>query len=110
MNPGMLGFDEWLSTEASASSTMCNCGCDARWPLQAPGCDVGGGTFVMGQSFACTNYWFPRDNASAPVPACHDPSTATLSCVGNFTEKIPGDDTEFMLGRFQVGSPSSCRR
>ena len=40
-SPGHAGFDEWHSTEASASSSMCNCGCRPEWA--ARGCITGGG-------------------------------------------------------------------
>ena len=95
-HPGHAGFSEWYSTEASASSTMCNCGCEAAWPNEAPGCVMGGGAYVLGKSFPCTNYWQPT-NAS---PACLSPSRATLQCVTNVTTKIPGDDSLFLLARF----------
>jgi arylsulfatase A-like enzyme len=97
--PGHAGFAEWFSTEASASSTMCNCGCDAAWPAEPPGCVIGGGVYVMNKSFPCTNYWAPSSNASSG--ACAFPSRATLSCVDNSTEKIPGDDSLFQLARFE---------
>jgi hypothetical protein len=38
---GVHGFDEWHSTEASASSSTCNCACEENW-LQG-GCISGGG-------------------------------------------------------------------
>ena len=98
MHPGHVGFSEWYSTEASASSTMCNCGCEAAWPSEAPGCVMGGGAYVLGKSFPCTNYWQPA-NLSA---ACLAPSRATLPCVANITTKIPGDDSLFQLARFDA--------
>ena len=97
-HPGMFGFEEWFSTEASASSTMCNCGCEAAWPLEPPGCVIGGGAYVLNQSFACTNYWAPAD-ASA---GCLAPTRATRACVANATKKIPGDDSLFILERFEA--------
>ena len=100
MHPGMCGFSAWYSTEASASSTMCNCGCEAAWPLQAPGCLLGGGAFVLNRSFPCTNYWGPSP-AAPPGPACASPTAATLACVANATTKIPGDDTLFQLQRLR---------
>ena len=99
MNPGMVGFGHWFSTEASASSTTLNCGCDAAWPLEAPGCVLGGGAWTMGKSLACTNFWSPTDSPHAPVAACHEPATATLACVANSTVKVQGDSTLHMLER-----------
>ena len=101
MHPGIAGFDEWFSTEASASSTMCNCGCVPEWPSTPPGCVIGGGVYVMNQSFACTNYWGFAE-AAAPPPACRDARTSTLSCVTNSTTKIPGDDSLWQLARFSA--------
>ena len=98
MNPGMIGFDDWFSTEASASSSTLNCGCDPAWPNEAPGCIVGGGEWVLGQSLDCTNFWMPTD-ATAPRPECHAPKSATLSCVTNSTVKVAGDSTVHMLDR-----------
>ena len=99
MNPSMVGFDDWFSTEASASSTTLNCGCEPAWPNEAPGCVLGGGVWTMGQSLACTNFWAPTDSPKAPVPACHEPTTATLACVANSTVKVQGDSTLHMLER-----------
>ncbi len=98
MHPGMVGFSDWFSTEASASSTMCNCGCNPAWPSEPPGCVIGGGEYVMNQSFDCTNYWFPT--AQGGSGDCLAPSKATLPCVTNSTTKIPGDDSLFLLERF----------
>ena len=103
MNPGMVGFGDWYSTEASASSTTLNCGCDAAWPNEAPGCVLGGGVWTMGKSLECTNFWSPTDPPpKAPVPACHEPTTATLACVANSTVKVQGDSTLHMLDRLSA--------
>ena len=51
------------------------------------GCVIGGGKFTN-QSFDCTNYWYPVANTTA----CHDSTKATLDCVQQLGEKIPGDD------------------
>ena len=96
--PAMAGFDEWFSTEASASSTMCNCGCNPAWPAEAPGCVIGGGVYVLNKSLECTNYWYSTNNSAA----CLTPQTATLECVTNSTVKIPGDDSLFQLARFNT--------
>jgi hypothetical protein len=98
MNPGIIGFQTWFSTEASAASTTLNCGCDAAWPQEAPGCVLGGGVWTMGKSLACTNFWSPADS-QAPVPACHTSKNATLACVSNSTVKVQGDSTMHMLER-----------
>ena len=96
MHPGMIGFSEWFATEASASSTMCNCGCMPQWPLEPPGCVTGGGLYTN-QSYACTNYWLPAPGGDSA--RCLLPKNATLSCVTNSTTKIPGDDSLFLLER-----------
>ena len=93
----MAGFGEWFSTEASAASTMCNCGCEPAWPLEPPGCLLGGGAFTLNQSLACTNYWMPVPGAAE---ACLTPSLASRACVANSTTKIPGDDSLFQLAHF----------
>jgi len=98
MHPGIIGFDDWFSTEASAASTTLNCGCDAAWPLEPPGCVLGGGEWTLGKSLACTNFWSPTD-AGAPVPACHSSTTSTLACVTNSSVKVQGDSTVHMLER-----------
>lgn len=100
MHPGMLGFSEWFSTEASASSTMCNCGCEPAWPTEAPGCVIGGGVYVMNQSYDCTNYWGYAGTSPTPPHECLVPTESTLACVTNSTTKIPGDDSLFLLERF----------
>ena len=99
-HPGLFGFEDWFSTEASASSTTCNCGCEAAWPLERPGCVIGGGAFVMNKSFPCTNYWEFSSTANRSA-SCLSPSQAALSCVANSTTKIPGDDSLFQLARFE---------
>ena len=110
-NPGVHGFDEWHSTEASASSTSCNCACEPAWV--AGGCIDGGGAWTKGTtSYKCTNYWDPTDL----TPDAHAPSrtecrnvTAPRDCVANMTSKIgasrvapdTGDDTEHVLNVFE---------
>ena len=112
-SPRVHGFDEWHSTEASASSSMCNCGCDARWKTspagdaggpQGVGCITGGGSFGS-TTYDCTNYWSPTDldeSHSPTEPGCSSASNATLcGCVGNLTSKIVGDDTRHVLDVFE---------
>jgi hypothetical protein len=59
---------------------------------------MGGGSFVLGKSFPCTNYWQPLSSDEA----CLSPSRATRACVANITSKIPGDDSLFQLARFDA--------
>jgi arylsulfatase A-like enzyme len=106
MNPGMIGFQNWFSTEASASSSTLNCGCDPAWPNEPPGCIVGGGEWVMGKSLECTNFWGPAD-VDNPKPECHSPKSATLSCVMNSTVKVEGDSTMHMLEHLSLFINSS---
>eukprot|EP00949_MAST-11_sp_MAST-11-sp1_P001678 g1678.t1 len=96
-HPGMHGFDEWHSTEASASSSMPNCGCNPEWIKEGEGCVIGQGKFQH-EAFNCTNYWSPRK----PVrPECTVAKTSTIDCVANLTEKIPGDDSEHIMAQFE---------
>ena len=113
-SPRVHGFDEWHSTEASASSSMCNCGCDASWATspagdpgatQGTGCVTGGGDFVS-TPMACTNYWSPTDldeRRHAPTrPHCALAPNATLDgCVANLTSKIVGDDSRHIVDVFE---------
>jgi len=112
-SPRVHGFDEWHSTEASASSSMCNCGCDASWPespggdpnaTQGVGCITGGGEFTT-TPLTCTNYWSPTDLNGSHVPgnpACAIANESTLEgCVGNLTSKILGDDSMEIMDRFE---------
>lgn len=71
--PAQAGFDEFYSTEASASSTMCNCGCDPAWPLEAPGCVTGGGVYTK-TPFACVS----RPSSPAPRNSHPNPTTTRL--------------------------------
>ena len=106
MNPGMIGFSNWYSTEASASSSTLNCGCDPSWPNEPPGCIIGGGSWALGKSLECTNFWLPTDS-NQPRPECHLPKSSTLSCVANSTDKVEGDSTMHMLDRLSIFINSS---
>ena len=112
-SPRTHGFDEWHSTEASASSSMCNCGCDSAWAssaggdpgaTQGTGCITGGGNFSS-KTYACTNYWAPVDLSSTHTPtnpACASAFNATLGgCTANMTTKIMGDDSLLMMDLFE---------
>ena len=112
-SPRIHGFDEWHSTEASASSSMCNCGCEPSWAsspagdpgaTQGIGCVTGGGNFTS-EPFPCTNYWAPTDLDSSHRPSdrrCAVTDEATLGgCVSNSTAKIPGDDTSHIMDVFE---------
>lgn len=93
-NPGMHGFDEWMSTEASAASSTTNCGCNPEWPLQGQGCIIGGGNWTN-KALPCSNYWSPTDlngNHQPTRPICHNTTTIQNDCVANLTTKITGDD------------------
>jgi hypothetical protein len=112
-SPRTHGFDEWHSTEASASSSMCNCGCDPDWAsssggdpgsTQGIGCITGGGNFSS-KAYPCTNYWAPVDLSSTHTPmnpACESALNATLGgCTANMTSKIMGDDSMLMMDLFE---------
>eukprot|EP00041_Stephanoeca_diplocostata_P018626 m.391134 g.391134 ORF g.391134 m.391134 type:complete len:709 (+) comp21070_c0_seq4:212-2338(+) len=106
-NPGMHGFDEWHSTEASAPSSTTNCGCEKQWWETSPGCITGGGQWEN-KAYACTNYWFPLDLDSQHKPTrpmCVNESNGAAvlqqDCVGNLTTKIPGDDSEYIMDVFE---------
>lgn len=99
-SPRVHGFDEWHSTEASASSSMCNCGCDVQWKTspagdpggaQGVGCITGGGSFES-KTYDCTNYWSPTDLDASHAPtqmSCSEAGNATLEgCVANLTSKM----------------------
>ena len=72
-HPGMHGFDEWMATEASASSSMCNCGCKPEWVDDGEGCVIGGGKFQH-HSYNCTNYWMQRPDNNIPLQ-CRTPES-----------------------------------
>ena len=95
-HPGIHGFDEWFSTEASASSSTPNCGC---FPDSGSRQCVTGGGVVNDTAFRCTNYWRPTD-ADAPRPECRRANTSDASCVTNLTTPILGDDSEFIVATF----------
>lgn len=112
-SPRTHGFDEWHSTEASASSSMCNCGCDPAWASspggdlsggQGTGCITGGGNFSS-KTYACTNYWSPVDLSPTHTPTnplCASALNATLDgCTANMTTKIMGDDSLLMMDQFE---------
>lgn len=118
-NPGMHGFERFMSTESSSPTSTLNCGCNPDWKLEGQGCVVGGGVWTHNVSFACMNYWSPTDvNQSGPVtvdPKCRDPVTATPECVANLTVKQTGDDSSFIVDTFEhflqlEGYPSIAKR
>ena len=55
-HPGIHGYDTWHATEASASSSTPNCGCDVAWTVEGKGCVIGDGVW-KNEAFTCTNYW-----------------------------------------------------
>ena len=108
-----LDFGGWHSTEAPASSSTRNCGCEPSWAsspagdpgaTQGIGCVTGGGNFTS-EPFPCTNYWAPTDLDSSHRPSdkrCAITDEATLGgCVSNLTAKIPGDDTSHIMDVFE---------
>ena len=99
-HPGVHGFDDWHSTEASGPSSTPNCGCDASWPTAEQGCVSGGGEWHSDRSWVCMNYW--RPNVAGDRPACHVAHNSTMDCVSNFTSKITGDDTEHIIDEFST--------
>jgi arylsulfatase A-like enzyme len=94
-HPGIHGFDDWHSTEASGPSSTPNCGCDASWPAAQQGCVSGGGEWHSNRSWVCMNYW--RPNVADDRHACHHAHNSTLDCVSNLTSKITGDDAEHII-------------
>lgn len=118
-SPGTAGFDDWLATQAEASSSMSNCGCfpvnhtDPGPPPSAgyknhsgcgrlgskpcagiiphgDHCVVGGGV-VSNWCYKCTDYYGP--NVSDPR------GVTPLQELGI---KEPGDDSEFLVDRFEA--------
>ena len=98
-SPAQHGFSDFHSTEASAATSVLNCGCEANWKMQGDGCIVGGGTWTKNNSFVCENYWYPSVTGSAD-PACRACATASRECVQNLTQKIAGDDTAHIIDTF----------
>eukprot|EP01059_Diplonema_ambulator_P032057 TRINITY_DN60_c0_g1_i1.p1 TRINITY_DN60_c0_g1~~TRINITY_DN60_c0_g1_i1.p1 ORF type:complete len:694 (+),score=216.79 TRINITY_DN60_c0_g1_i1:125-2083(+) len=94
-NPGHHGFQEWHATEASAESSTPNCGCVPEWKYQGKGCITGNGEWVN-DALECTNYW----RAAEETPECFAPATTTRDCVANLTQKIEGDDSEYIVDIF----------
>ena len=106
-HPGMHGFDEWHSTEASAPSSTTNCGCKEEWWQSSQGCITGGGEW-KNKSYHCTNYWSPLDldaHHKATRPECrnasHGKAILQQDCVGNLTTKIEGDDSAYIVDTFE---------
>lgn len=111
------GFDEWHSTEASASSSTTNCGCDPTWKNEGQGCIVGGGAW-SNQALECTNYWSPIDlgpnhEPNSSMASCRDENNgekvAAHVCVSNYTEKISGDDSAHIMGTRGEGAFGHAR-
>ena len=126
-SPRTHGFDEWSSTEASASSSMCNCGCDPAWAtspggdpttkpecpncppappaIQGIGCITGGGNFTA-KAYDCSSYWGPTDLDGKHLPTnplCSMANASTLKgCVTNITRKILGDDSMEIMDTFEA--------
>ena len=104
-NPGTHGFVEWHSTEASAASSTTNCGCRQDWWEASPGCITGGGLW-HNHAYPCTNYWYPTDLGPSHKPdpsrsECRTNAHASMGCVTNVTEKVMGDDSEYIMDVFQ---------
>ena len=78
-HPGMHGFDRWLVTERSASTTTINCGCF----LDKSKCENG----HYKTSPPCTNY--------------HTASTVDGSLEA-YEEHIEGDDSNFIVNKFET--------
>jgi hypothetical protein len=98
-NPSTHGFDSWRSTEASGPSSTPNCGCEASWAAEGPGCIAGGGAWQRNQTWVCMNYWQPAPTAKTR-PDCRSAVDATLDCVSNSTTKIAGDDAVHIVDAF----------
>ena len=95
--PSVVGWTTCSIPPQHCRRTL-NCGCDPAWPLEGPGCIVGGGAW-RNQSFVCMNYWFPSA-ASATDPICTT-TNSTLSCISNLTQKIAADDSEHIVDVFE---------
>ena len=118
-SPGTAGFDEWLATQAEASSSMSNCGCfpvnhsdpgppppagyknhsGCGQPLNKPcagivphgdHCVVGGGV-ASDWCYKCTDYYAP--NAS---------DVRGVTPLQELGIKERGDDSELLIDRFEV--------
>ena len=101
-NPGMHGFDEWRSTEASAPSSTTNCDCNPIWGQEGNGCIDGGGKWAQ-HGEGCTNYWYPMDNVSHSCRNMSAPhSILAQHCVTNETKKIQGDDSKYIVDHFET--------
>lgn len=122
VSPAKVGFDEWFTTEAEASSSKPNCGCypvNNTEPLppkpnntacqgRTPGEPSGGGrgcdlqpygdmcivnNGVEGPwAFPCTDYYYPNVSDSREVSGLAD--------WGDKANKVPGDDSLFIVERF----------
>eukprot|EP01063_Lacrimia_lanifica_P013714 TRINITY_DN2032_c0_g1_i3.p2 TRINITY_DN2032_c0_g1~~TRINITY_DN2032_c0_g1_i3.p2 ORF type:complete len:721 (+),score=249.85 TRINITY_DN2032_c0_g1_i3:55-2217(+) len=101
-NPGHHGFDVWHATEASAESSTPNCGCDPAWRAQGNGCIVGGGAWTTSEALECTNYWRWAKDAGALDAKCFEAASTDRSCVANLTQKIEGDDSEYIMDLFEA--------
>jgi len=96
-HPGMFGFDEWHATEASASSSTPNCGCNPEWLTQGDGCIKNSGQWTKTKLPKCTNYWMNTNSKSR----CKKSESTTRDCVANLTSKIEGDDTMHIVHVFE---------
>jgi arylsulfatase A-like enzyme len=98
-HPGVHGFDDWHSTEASAASTTPNCGCFAD--NGARQC-VMGGAVVNDSAFRCTNYWSPEGSAHGRRPSCQLANASDRGCVSNLTTPVVGDDSAYVVATFDA--------
>ena len=103
-DPGKHGFDDWMTTQAEASNSMTNCGCfrtNHTHPGKKPNGGYGditphGDQCVVGSGFAsdwcypCTDYFYPNASDPRGVSALSE------------TTKIPGDDSTFLIDRFEL--------
>jgi arylsulfatase A-like enzyme len=88
-HPGIVGYDHWLATKASASSSMLNCAC---YPNNDTDCVTGGGV-RGGKPLQCTNYW--------ALDATHSIYPDSNVC-NQSTGKEPGDDNKFIVDHFEL--------
>eukprot|EP00300_Choanocystis_sp_HF-7_P001302 c11050_g1_i1.p1 GENE.c11050_g1_i1~~c11050_g1_i1.p1 ORF type:complete len:572 (+),score=118.97 c11050_g1_i1:255-1718(+) len=101
-SPSNHGFDDWLCTQAEASSSMSNCGCfpvnhtnpGPRPPSgyatifpNGDGCVVGGG-FESDWCYPCTDYYLPNSSDPRGVSSLQENHT-----------RVVGDDSEFLVDR-----------
>ena len=120
-SPGTAGFDQWLATQAEASSSMSNCGCfqvDHADPGPPPpagyknhtGCgpyksDTRPCAGIRPHGDQCVVGGGVRSNWCYPCTDYYGSNTSDARGVTPLQElgvKEPGDDSDFLIGRFET--------